>query len=182
MANRKPAPFTGPWLDEWERLLGDGMAVRSTIVIGHDWTQCTTRMSMIEDPREGKWVRQIVLERALGNRLVTLTEPSYERLELLGIFLEDELNRYRHEHGVHAIAPIAHVAFLEQEHVTEKRLLPATHPILLAFYGMFYEQICQMERKYGNAMMLSMFKRRYAAFLYQQERAAAQQLLGEVAF
>jgi len=97
-----------------------------------------------------------------------------KRRELAGLFLE----------------PQPHVATFMRVYSTDVVLLPPSHPLLLLNYGMIYEAIATNEKNPSDknssldmcivSVFWGILKRRFGAFLYQQEKISIETTIGEL--
>lgn len=194
MKQSKSELLSEQWFDEWRILLSGGLAVRSFVDLEHPWKMSTFDAELIcmvqnSNPR----VFQARFTRTLGTGL----GDRYSRFTLLDLpfekFLTDWCDRLARTTSVayseKILAPVPHIAQVSRLYARDTLCLPPSHPLLLLYYGMVYDEM-RAERLIDSADnqtrnraerdFLKILGYRFDAFLFQQQRICSESTIGQI--
>ena len=198
MTQKRLEMLTKPWFSEWKKLLNSQLAIRSIIEFDLGSSTFETELTFTENgiyDISGPGVYRAKFVRTLGDKSnirlpATVIGEFHQPLEtFLNDLYEREFATKSSRIADLCLEPVPHVATVIQLHANEKFLLPPSHPLLLLHYGMIYEGIVT-RRKHpfdegipnvmARAAIWDILKRRFGAFLWQQETISAANTLGQI--
>jgi len=185
--------LTAQWFQAWETLLTHGIAIRSSLEFLESYSCFEAEVIFIDDYSlpQHRGVCRMYFKRYLGEIIGLHITKIHAFNQPPETFLEEFAEREHDTKGValgtRSVQPVAHLGILTRLGSKDLLILPSSHPLLLLHYGMMYEEILIGKRSSGNSRMeqdyaavCSTLKRRFGAFLHQQESALMKSLIGEI--
>ena len=194
MTNKRLDTLTAPWFSAWRELLTNQVAIRSSLDFKHGSSILNTELIFMENGVADPGICRMRCKRILGDGVELPATKIETPLLSLETFLTDLREEWFTSKDTSRIAdlclePQRHVATVVQLYATDRLLLPPSHPLLMLHYGMVYEGIATRHKDRsmydlpGGALHVSLYgilKRRFGAFLYQQEITSVKNTLGQI--
>lgn len=187
--------LTEPWFSAWRKLLTNRVAIRSSLEFKLGSSRFDTKLFFMDSSDASSRIYRMRFKRTLGDDLKWSVTRLGEFNQPLETFLKDQHDLYFADMSSRiadlSLEPVSHVAVVTQLYASDKFLLPPSHPLLMLHYGMVYEGLLAREKHplvfYEDVVdvqtyttVLGILRRRFGAFLWQQEAISAENTLGQI--
>lgn len=172
----------------WAGMLSQRLAIRSVLELDERKSHFETEITFVTDeagnPDGG--IFRLEIKRYLGLSI----ERPVTRLQELDVSVPGFLAGMRDRIPIRnrkiaelLLEPRPHVAIVRSR-ANGEIVLPPSHPLLMPYYGMVNEALTtqhhENQARSREKSLYGVLKRRFGAFLYQQEETAIENTLGEL--